>query len=528
MDEQLNHSTLNLSQNELNNIDKYRKEKNTAVLTIMFTDIQGFTALTENKGETYVHELHQSHDKILVESIEENNAGIVIKYIGDSIMAVFSEPTAAADKALKIQKRLHEFNESHPELDNIKVRIGLHMGQTVIENKMQTDLFGRHVNKASRVESLASGGHVYISYPVFDSIKSWLMDMKTAGSKFHGSYYLKGIAKAEEIYEIYNADITKPEAPKKAKKKQNLIPLIPVTIAVLFLGLGGIFLLLNALKGNPDSSGSAGQKGTSAQMSDQSPAAAPADAPGAAPAAEAAPAPAPAGEAPAPSKKAKGSSSAATAAPAPAAAPVQASEVYFLGMIAREPILDFDTPLAVTVENEAQGLKKSINDISPGKHIIHYIVSYMVRYYAEFTVKPGKNVIPIAFKESYLPNIDVNYSLAEEPEVTPNEKRSEEESYFFYDRKTLSRINFKGKEFAEVSGVRKGDNTITFTVHYSLSLNDKVITDKKITFDSPPGQTDWTEGPKQVIYEDADHYYTVRYKYINNSMQFSLECSFKD
>ena len=94
-----------LTVQELISIDSYRKKTNTAVLTIMFTDIEGFTALTEEKGEAYVHKLNQSHDEIVKSVIEENNAGRIIKYIGDAVMAVFSEPTAAVERSLLIQKR---------------------------------------------------------------------------------------------------------------------------------------------------------------------------------------------------------------------------------------------------------------------------------------------------------------------------------------------------------------------------------------------------------------------------------------
>lgn len=95
---------LGLTESEFKNIEAFRKTKNSAVLTIMFTDIQGFTALTEKRGETYVHKLHSEHDKIVVECVERDGCGIVIKYIGDSVMAVFSEPTAAVERALEIQK----------------------------------------------------------------------------------------------------------------------------------------------------------------------------------------------------------------------------------------------------------------------------------------------------------------------------------------------------------------------------------------------------------------------------------------
>jgi len=48
------------------------------------------------------------------------------------------------------------------------------MGQVAVENQTQLDLFGRHVNRASRVEGIADAGQIYLTYPVFDSARGWL------------------------------------------------------------------------------------------------------------------------------------------------------------------------------------------------------------------------------------------------------------------------------------------------------------------------------------------------------------------
>lgn len=496
-------SSLDLSNNEFLNIDEYRKKKNTAVLTIMFTDIQGFTALTETKGEAYVHGLHVEHDRILVETIEENNAGIVIKYIGDSIMAIFAEPTAAAEKALEIQRKLHEFNKAHPDLDDLKVRIGLHMGQTVIENKIQTDLFGRHVNKASRIESLAAGGHVYISYTVFDSVKSWMMDKSHAAWALHGSYRLKGIERPEEIYEIYNDDITKSEPPR-GSKRVGALPLkaiLAVTSAVVLIAVVAGF----ALFGTGQSLAPSTTAPSTNSSADASPAAT-ATATDATPAAQAATAPA----------TTKSATSTAVAAP----------EIYFLGMIAREPILDFTTPLAVTLEDEAQGIKKSLTDIAPGKHIIHYVVSYMVRYFAEIDVKPGKNIIKTVFKESYLPGIDIYYSVS--GSGGKSENRDASERYFDYDRKTLKRVDYDGKISAGVSGITNENGSTAFTITYSVTVNGKPSAERTITVESPAASADRVYSDETNIADFAGHNYFLKYNYVGDSLNLSIGASFKD
>jgi len=138
-------------------VDEYRRLKNTAVLTIMFTDIQGFTEFTERAGEARANEFRRRHDEILHNVVESGQAGRVIKHIGDAVMAVFSEPSRAVECALKIQEAIRQLDPGGEEKE-LRVRIGLHMGQVTIEDQVAPDVFGRHVNRASRVESLAPAG----------------------------------------------------------------------------------------------------------------------------------------------------------------------------------------------------------------------------------------------------------------------------------------------------------------------------------------------------------------------------------
>ena len=154
-----------------------------------------------------------------METIEEGGAGMVIKFIGDAVMAVFSEPSAAVERSLLIQKRIHEFNLADHEYDQLAVRIGLHMGQVAVEENIQADVFGRHVNRAARIESMASGGQIYMSYTVFDSAKGWLEAHNELVWTLHGAYFLKGIDKPVEIYEVCDPAITQPCPPAKGQRQ---------------------------------------------------------------------------------------------------------------------------------------------------------------------------------------------------------------------------------------------------------------------------------------------------------------------
>ncbi|MGM0443964.1 MAG: adenylate/guanylate cyclase domain-containing protein [Fibrobacterota bacterium] len=223
---------------DVSRLNDYIRRHNTAVLVIMFTDIEGFTAITENQGERYSAQLRKHHDEIVVPCVEKNDAGMVIKFIGDAVMAVFSEPHRAVESALAIQEKLAAFNTTHSELMDIRVRIGLHMGQVAVEKSIQSDVFGRHVNRASRVESLAAGTQIYVTESVFDSAKGWLQECRDIAWKCHGRYYLKGIARPAEIYEVYTPARQKPKPPRagKREKRQGTV-FITALFTALIIGL---------------------------------------------------------------------------------------------------------------------------------------------------------------------------------------------------------------------------------------------------------------------------------------------------
>jgi class 3 adenylate cyclase len=224
---------LRIDDKELNLVDKFRQSRNTSVLTIMFTDIQGFTRLTEEKGDAFSNEVRRAHDGLLVPIIERDGSGRVIKHIGDAVMAVFAEPSTAVARALEIQEALRKYSAAHSDQPPLLVRIGLHMGQVTVEDKMSLDIFGRHVNRASRVEGLAEGGHVYLTYSVFDSAKGWLSEGKEAAWVSHGRYQVKGIDEPLEIFEAYRPGAVKPRPPQAAKKQTSLPRFAPAAGLVL-------------------------------------------------------------------------------------------------------------------------------------------------------------------------------------------------------------------------------------------------------------------------------------------------------
>ena len=235
---------MRIDEKELNLVDRFRQSRNASVLTIMFTDIQGFTRLTEERGDSFSNQVRQNHDALLVPIIERDGAGRVIKHIGDAVMAVFAEPSTAVARALEIQDALRQYNAGQPDQPPLLVRIGLHMGQVTVEDKMSLDVFGRHVNRASRVEGLAEGGQVYLTYSVFDSAKGWLAGRSgEAAWVSHGRYRVKGIDEALEIFEVYRPGAAQPHPPAGAKKQTGWPKMIPAIALVLAGALAAVGFL---------------------------------------------------------------------------------------------------------------------------------------------------------------------------------------------------------------------------------------------------------------------------------------------
>ncbi len=217
-------SPVTLGADELASVESFRQLNDTAVLTIMFTDIVGFTQLTDKKGEHHSNEVRRLHDEVLETVITEGDAGVVVKHIGDAIMAVFSEPSTAVERALRIHAGLEQLAKDRPDIDPILVKIGLDMGQVTVEDNVDADVFGRHVNRASRVEGMAAGGQVLMTYTVFDSARAWLSTPRNEHFEWasHGRYKLKGVSAPVEIFEVADPERNEISAPPGGEKVRSV------------------------------------------------------------------------------------------------------------------------------------------------------------------------------------------------------------------------------------------------------------------------------------------------------------------
>jgi class 3 adenylate cyclase len=131
-------------------------------VTIMFTDIEGSTALMESLGEQAWMELLEWHDNIVRQQTTVFG-GSVVKGQGDGFMLAFPATGAAAACATATQRALSAaWRGVH-----VPVRIGMHCGNAKAEGG---DFFGRTVVVAARLASAAAGGEILVSQAVQESL----------------------------------------------------------------------------------------------------------------------------------------------------------------------------------------------------------------------------------------------------------------------------------------------------------------------------------------------------------------------
>jgi len=159
--------------------------------TILFTDVEGSTALTQRLGDAKAREVLREHERI-VRGCLATHGGSEIKTMGDGFMASFGSATKALECAVAMQRAFETRNA--PAETPIQVRIGLNAGEPIAEEE---DLFGTAVIAAARIAARAEGGEILVS----DVVRQLV-----AGKGFlfadRGEAALRGFDDPARLYEV--------------------------------------------------------------------------------------------------------------------------------------------------------------------------------------------------------------------------------------------------------------------------------------------------------------------------------------
>ncbi|MBW1675455.1 MAG: adenylate/guanylate cyclase domain-containing protein [Deltaproteobacteria bacterium] len=144
-------------------MDEY-PEDSIQKIAVLFTDIVGSTNFFKSHGDLAGRQMLQVHQDIASGCITEHG-GVLVKILGDSVMAYFLNTKETLKSAIKIQQKLKIHNRKRDLQDQIHIKIGIHFGDGIIETN---DIFGNVVNIAAKLTSLVDRDQIYISQEVYE------------------------------------------------------------------------------------------------------------------------------------------------------------------------------------------------------------------------------------------------------------------------------------------------------------------------------------------------------------------------
>jgi len=200
----------------IQNIDNLGLGGKKAVVTVLFSDIRGFTSMSEKMSAQEVSALLNEYFSEMEPIVTKYN-GIINKFIGDAVMAVFGEPIQNEQHPLNAVKCGFEMLKRVEELDQkwkkegkptIQIGVGINTGEVFVgnigsEKRMEYTVIGDTVNLASRLESYNKTykTNMLISQSTFDASKNDIEFVKISDVE------IRGKAEKINIYEITNVNL---------------------------------------------------------------------------------------------------------------------------------------------------------------------------------------------------------------------------------------------------------------------------------------------------------------------------------
>lgn len=200
---------------------------------LMSADVVGYSRLMADDEIGTIRALTSCRDK--VNGLVKTNRGRLVDFVGDNMLAEFSNTLDAVQCADKIHKILEELNQSFPEHRHLEFRIGIHLGEVTADDER---IYGGGVNIAARLESLAKPGGICISDMVFREIQGKLnMEFVDMGLK-----NLKNIPEPVRTYQLVTPKIHQRELDERSASEpaHEVLPLPakPSLVVLPFVNLG--------------------------------------------------------------------------------------------------------------------------------------------------------------------------------------------------------------------------------------------------------------------------------------------------
>ncbi|MBF0287503.1 MAG: protein kinase [SAR324 cluster bacterium] len=199
--------TTRFAQGNIENLTTGLSQQET--LSILFSDIRGFTSLSETMNPDDIFKFLNAY-LLRMDGPIRRHEGFVDKYIGDAIMALFDQsPQDAVQAGIDMLATLTEYNASRIDKDKmpIEIGIGINTGEVMLgvigsQERTDTTVLGDAVNIASRIESLTK--YYGVSFLITGETYTYVSNMSDLFIRLIDEVQVKGKKEATKIYEIYN------------------------------------------------------------------------------------------------------------------------------------------------------------------------------------------------------------------------------------------------------------------------------------------------------------------------------------
>lgn len=199
---------------------------------IVAGDISGYSRLMQIDEEGTHNRVKRIERDLIEPSIREHN-GRLVKTTGDGFIAIFDSPVEAVRASIVIQQNLVGRNASLPKHHWIEYRIGVNLGDVIIETD---DVYGDGVNIATRLEGIARAGEVFISGGIYEQIKHKLV----CGYESLGDRKVKNITDPVRVYRV----LPDPAALQQHRNRRERILILLLCLAMLTITGGSLWYMI--------------------------------------------------------------------------------------------------------------------------------------------------------------------------------------------------------------------------------------------------------------------------------------------
>ena len=201
------------------------------LVAILAADVVGYAALME-RDEKGTYERLMAGRKELFEPEIALHHGRIFKLMGDGLLAEFGSVVDAVECAVNLQRGLAERNAAVPADQQVRVRIGINLGEVIVEGD---DRYGEGVNIAARLEELAEPGGICVSGKVAKEVEKKL----SFGFEPMGAQQVKNIAEPVQAFRVKLTGITAPSRSAGRGIPARLVAGLVGLLALVIAGIAG-------------------------------------------------------------------------------------------------------------------------------------------------------------------------------------------------------------------------------------------------------------------------------------------------